>query len=110
MVEKEEFEKRAKKKKNGCTVVSFAISDCPVWLYKWFIDDTNRYNDVYWVRLKELHDILMMQEISAEQSQPAVEQVSKEDKEKDEKIKKSYLVKTFRDTEEVKIEKEEKGK
>ena len=102
---KDDLANKARKKKNGSTVVSFSISDCPLWLYKWFLDDKNRYNDVYWVRLKEVHDIIMMQEIVADQTQqPVKEEVS----EKEEKIKKSYLVKTFRDTEEVKIEKDEK--
>ena len=108
-MEKDDLANKARKKKNGSTVVSFSISDCPLWLYKWFLDDKNRYNDVYWVRLKELHDILMMQEIMAEQTQaPVQEVIPEEDKEKSEKIKKSYLVKTFKGTEEVKIEKDEK--
>jgi len=105
MMENDEIDKKAKRKRNGCMTISFSINDCPLWLYKWFLDDKNRYNDVYWVRLKEVHDIIMMQEIVADQTQqPVKEEVS----EKEEKIKKSYLVKTFRDAEEVKIEKDEK--
>jgi len=109
----EDMAAKARKKKNGSMVVSFSISDCPLWLYKWFIDDPTRYNDVYWVRLKEIHDVFMMQEIVAEQNQqPVNEPVSKEDKEKEDKIKKSYLIKTFSGTEKVQIdnEKVEEGK
>ena len=100
---------KARKKKNGSTVVSFSISDCPLWLYRWFIDDSTRYNDVYWVRLKEIHDMFAMQEAYAEtspQSEP-VKEMSEEDKKK---AKNSYLVKTFGGTEKVEIENEEKGK
>jgi len=105
-MKEEDIEKRARKKKSGITVISFAINDCPLWLYKWFLDDKARYNDVYWVRLKEIHDILMMQEIMAES--PQLEQESKDDKEKKAKIQESYLVKTFRGSEKVKIDKVEK--
>ena len=110
MMEKDfekELGKRARKKKNGSIVVSFSISDCPLWLYKWFIDDSTRYNDVYWVRLKEIHDVLAMQQAFAEapgQSESPREMSEEEKK----KAKDSYLVNTFRDTEEVKVEQDEK--
>jgi hypothetical protein len=90
------------KKKNGMISVSFSIKDCPLWLYKWFIDDTKRYNDIYWVRLKELHDMISVQEMMLEA--PLKKAEPEETEGVPEELKKSYLVKTFGGEEKVEIE------
>jgi hypothetical protein len=61
-MEKNEKQLGEVKKRNGEIRVNFAISDCPVWLYKWFTDEKDRFGDIYWVRLKELHDTLVFYE------------------------------------------------
>ena len=104
----DEIKRKAIKKKNGCVVINFAIKDCPLWLYKWFLDDTNRYNDVYWVRLKELHDMLMTQDMVADAVNQQPVEVEKVVEELKEKKVKTEVVKTFSGSEEVKID-EKKG-
>lgn len=90
------------KKKNNTVCVNFAIKDCPLWLYKWFIDEPTRYNDIYWVRLKELHDFIAM---SQPLEEPKVETPLQEESEKKDSNKKSFT--TFGGKEEFEIDEKE---
>ena len=90
------------KKKNGAIAVSFTISDCPLWLYKWFItEEPERYNDIYWVRLKEIHDYIAMS------SEPAPKVELTPNNPEMEKKSKDYIVRTFGGVEKVKMEEKE---
>lgn len=97
---------KPKKKPNNCIVVNFTISDCPLWLYKWFNDDPKRYNDIYWVRLKELHDAFMFLNMQPKEEET---KLTPDDPEMEKKAK-EYVVNTFRGKETMKMDEEEKEK
>ena len=43
---------RIKKTKNK---IGFGVNDCPLWLYKEFIDNVeSKYNNVYWTKLMDI--------------------------------------------------------
>ena len=91
-------------KGNGCVVVNFAIKDCPLWLYKWFNDNPSRYNDIYWVRLKEIHDYIVFSQ-PIEEKKP--EMILTPENPAMEKKAKDYVVRTFGGSERVKMEEKE---
>jgi hypothetical protein len=67
MVEQELTLEQEKTKSRGQRVgYGFSISDCPLWLYRTFVDNVKtEYNDIYWVKLMDLmrkaeaYDVIM---------------------------------------------------
>jgi len=52
-MEKDHKKPWEKRKETGASV-DFSIQDCPMWIYKEFTSDINKYNDTYWVKLMDL--------------------------------------------------------
>ena len=102
---REKQDGREVKKNNGCVVVNFAIRDCPLWLYKWFLADKNTYNDTYWVRLKEIHDELKFYNEALSPGEPADAHLPEES---EKKKKAEKFVRTFGGEEKFSPDKEDK--
>lgn len=86
MVEQELTLEQEKVKSKGQRVgYGFSISDCPLWLYRAFVENVKtEYNDIYWVKLMDLmrkaeaYDAIMSGVVPGQDVPAPVEHVDEE--------------------------------